>query len=103
MPEGRLSPLMVEALGFLLAYGCDDSYIHGGHEVLVESGQAAIGFRTAHALAKRGLVTVNYDPFDDYGFIALTPQGRMRAVRLHPRQTPATCLVCRQRTSREAS
>lgn len=76
----RLSVKQREALRLLHEHTGDASepYIHSGTEVISDGGQPAIGFRTAFALQRRGLVVIE-DPWSEYPYIGLTDAGRAAA------------------------
>jgi len=81
-PSRALTPLQREALGALAnTYpGAEsDNAVHSGIDCYWD-GQAWIGFRTAEALRRRGLVVVSRaEPYDEYPAIWLTEAGRAAA------------------------
>lgn len=89
-----LSTLMMESLRLLLVHGCMDAFVHGGVCCYSDSGQPAIGFRTAQALTRRGMVRLEHDRYDDYGNVWLTDEGRYVAEQLFPRAEAAPCDAC---------
>lgn len=71
----RLTKVQRHAL-VLLQRHQEDAYVHGGHETFLDSGQVAMGWRTAYALHRRGLVNIEEtgDP-DGYAAVTLTDLG----------------------------